>query len=105
MQYFYSVGLGGTGMIPGRAHDRFGIGYYYLDVESPTLRGPLQDRSFLRDEWGFEAFYNLAITPWLRLTPDIQVIGGAQKQRVLGLVRRESIDTAVVVGFRIQVLL
>jgi porin len=105
LQYFYSVGLGGTGMIPGRSHDRFGLGYYYLDVESPTLRGPLQDRSFLRDEWGFEAFYNVALTPWLLLTPDIQVIGPAQKQRALGLVRRESVDTAVVVGFRIQVLL
>jgi len=62
--------MGGVRDVSSRPHDQFGIGYYYLDVESPTLRGPLQTMSFLRDEWGFEAFYNVAITPWmLRPTP------------------------------------
>jgi len=104
MQYFYSAGAGGKGFFSSRPHDQFGIGYYYLDVESPTLQGPLQTRSFLRDEWGFEAFYNVALTPWLLLTPDVQVIGPSQKQRALGLVRRESVDTAAVLGFRVQVV-
>jgi porin len=68
------------------------------------LQTPLRTRSFLRDEWGFEAFYNVALTPWLLLTPDIQVIGPTQKQRALGLVERESVDTAVALGFRVQVI-
>jgi len=104
MQYFYSAGVGGKGFFSSRPHDQFGIGYYYLDVQSPTLQGPLQTRSFLRDEWGFEAFYNVALTPWMLLTPDIQVIGPSQKRRALDLVRRESVDTAVALGFRIQVI-
>lgn len=104
MQYFYSAGVGGKGFFSSRPHDQFGIGYYYLDVQSPTLQGPLRTRSFLRDEWGFEAFYNVALTPWLLLTPDIQVIGPTQKQRVISLLDRKSVDTAVVLGFRMQVV-
>ena len=69
LHYFYSLGVGSTGLIPSRPFDRFGIGYYYIDVESPTFQGPLRTREFLRDEWGFEVFYNVALTPWLLLTP------------------------------------
>ena len=104
MQYFYSAGVGGKGFFSSRPDDQFGIGYYYLDVQSPTLQGPLRTRSFLRDEWGFEAFYNVALTPWLLLTPDIQVIGPTQKQRVISLRDRKSVDTAVALGFRLQVV-
>jgi hypothetical protein len=28
----------------------------------------------LDSEWGFEAFYNHAITPWLQVSPDYQYI-------------------------------
>lgn len=101
MHYFYSMGFGGTGMIPERPHDRFGIGYYYLDVRSPTLVGLLNSRSFFRDEWGFEAFYNVALTPWLLLTPDVQVVGPAQKREFR---TRESVATGVVLGVRLQVV-
>ncbi len=105
MQYFFSAGVGSTGLFLGRPDDRFGIGYYYLDIQSPTLQGPLRERDFLRDEWGFEVFYSVALTPWLLWTPDLQVVGPTQKQRPVGLVRRDSVDTAVVVGFRLQVIL
>lgn len=46
------------------------------------LQGLLQTTEFLRDEYGFEAFYNFAITPWALLTPDIQIVRGAQKDIV-----------------------
>ena len=59
--------------------DEFGIGYYYIDVSNPKFTGLLADREFLRDEYGIEAYYNFAITPWMKLTPDIQVIRPAQK--------------------------
>ena len=101
MQYFYSVGVGGTGMFAERPHDRFGVGYYYLDIRSPTLEGLLNSRSFFRDEWGFEAFYSVALTPWLLLTPDVQVVGPAQKREFR---TRENVATAVVLGFRAQVV-
>ena len=30
------------------------------------------------NEWGTEAYYNIAITPWAQLSPDIQYIDGAR---------------------------
>jgi porin len=106
MHYFYSVGVGGKGVIPSRELDRFGIGYYYLDIANPTLQVPIVGtKSLLRDEWGFEAFYNVALTPWLLLTPDIQVIGPGQKREIItGLVQRENVATAVVPGVRVNVV-
>ena len=74
---------------------------------------PLQTRRFLRDEYGFEAFYNIAITPWLQLTPDIQIVRGAQKDKVsigtgpLGLlprIDRKSIGISTTLGLRLQMV-
>ncbi len=111
-KYFYSIGFGGKGVIPGRAFDQFGIGYYYDSIENPTLQTKrFGTQSFLRDEWGFEAFYNVALTPWLLLTPDVQVIGPAQKRKVTGNFTSPStvfgsyIGTATVIGFRLQLIL
>ena len=46
---------------------------------------------------------SLALTPWMLLTPDIQVIRPAQKD-VVTLIppTRQGIDTATVVGVRLQ---
>jgi porin len=107
MHFFVSFGVGGKGIIPSRPLDRFGIGYYYIDVKSPKVTGLLgNDRSFLRDEYGFEAFYNIAITPWMQLTPDIQVIRPAQKEVITraGPITfdRKNVHTATVLGLRLQ---
>jgi carbohydrate-selective porin OprB len=71
-----------------------------------------QSAKLLRDEYGFEAFYNVAITPWLLLTPDIQVVRGAQREKItvgqgplLGLpfiASRKSIGTTAILGVRLQ---
>ncbi len=103
-QYFYSIGVGGKGMIQGRDFDRFGIGYYYVSVNNPTLQLPFAVRSFLRDEWGFEAFYNVALTPWMLVTPDVQVIGPTQRREATGLLAREYVGTATVLGVRVQLI-
>src|SRR5215468_8527015 len=113
MKFFSSFGVGGKGMFESRPLDQFGLGYYFINVHNPTLQGPIQTRKFLRDENGFEAYYNAALTPWLLLTPDIQVIRGAQKDTVtitqgpLGVLPRidkKSIGTATVLGVRLQVV-
>jgi porin len=115
MHYFYSLGIGGKGVIPNREHDRYGFGFYYIDVNNPKLQGVFQNTELLRDEYGFEAFYNFAITPWLQLTPDIQVIRGAQKEKIaigtapgpIGvpfIASRKSIGTATVLGLRLKML-
>lgn len=105
-RFFYSAGVGGKGIVPGRERDRFGLGAYFIDVSNPTFEGPLGTRTFLSDEWGFEAFYNIALTGWLLLTPDIQVIGPSQNERITSTMPRlaESISTATVIGFRLQIV-
>jgi porin len=113
MHLFYSLGIGGKGVIPTRHNDRYGFGFYYLDVNNPELRGPLQNTKLLRDEYGFEAFYNIAITPWLQLTPDIQIVRGAQKDeisigtgplRLLPRIDKKSIGTATILGLRLKMV-
>jgi porin len=113
MKFFGSFGVGGKGMFESRPLDQFGLGYYYINIDNPSLQGPLQTRRFLRDEYGFEAFYNFAITPWALLTPDIQVVRGAQKDKFtitqgpLGLlprIDRKSISTSTVLGLRLQLV-
>jgi len=110
IHYFYSIGVGGKGVIPGRALDEFGVGYYYIDVSNPKFTGPLAERDFLRDEYGVEAYYNFALTPWMKLTPDIQFIRPAQKdvleidREALIASKKKSVDTATVVGLRLQIV-
>ena len=82
---FYSFGIGGTGLIPGRDRDRFGLGYYYLELSDNRVGLATGD-----DEHGVELFYNMAVTPALEVTADLQVIDGAVRSN----------DTAVIGGLR-----
>lgn len=107
---FYSIGIGGKGVMNSRPNDAFGVGFYYIDVAHPKLIGIFKDRELLRDEYGVEAYYNFAITPWLKLTPDIQFIRPAQKDRIaveFGLpptIKKESLDSSIVLGLRLQTI-
>ena len=38
LEQFYSFGIGGRGMLPGRDHDRFGIGFYYTNFSDDLPR-------------------------------------------------------------------
>jgi len=109
MRYFYSLGVAGKGVIPNRHNDRYGLGFYYIDANSPKLQGLFQKTRLLRDEYGFEAFYNIAITPWLHLTPDIQVVRGAQKSKFTidslpTIVNKKSISPATILGLRMKIV-
>jgi porin len=88
---FYSIGVGGKGIIPGRDNDTFGIGYYYVESsdEFPDLLGLID----IDDGQGFEVFYNIEVTPWLHVTPDFQIIEPAV----------DNFDTAYVLGIRTKV--
>jgi porin len=67
------VGLGGTGLIPGRSRDNWGFGYYYA-APSNDLKDSLASVLKIRDEQGVEIFYNFAVTPWFTLGADLQII-------------------------------
>lgn len=104
MQYFYSLGVGGKGVMESRPNDLFGVGWYYIDIKNPelTIQG-LVNKKFLRDEQGVELYYSFAVTPWAHLTPNIQVIHGAQKQTLALLpANRKDIHTATILGLRLH---
>ena len=92
---FFNVGLGGNGLIASRRNDDFGISYAYTDL-SEVLKDNLNliTLGLLRPqpEHQFEGFYNFHITPWMRLTGDVQIIRGV----------RRLVDTAVVPGARLE---
>ena len=69
MAQSYSLGLGGMGLIPTRPRDRYGAGYYYINVANA-----LPDALNANAEQGIELFYNVEVTPWLHITPDLQFI-------------------------------
>ncbi len=81
VHYFASIGLGGKGVIPGREHDQFGVGYFYVWATTPQtpVNPALADQVFGDNTQGLELYYEIAITPWMRLTPDLQVIDPSTK--------------------------
>lgn len=83
------LGVGGTGLIPGRSRDNWGVGFFHYSVSS-ALKQSLGPVVAIDDEQGVEIFYNAAVTPWLHVGADLQVIDPVLSQR----------DTAVIFGLR-----
>ena len=67
------VGIGGSSPICNRKLDTFGIAYYYMAL-SDSFKNDVRPIVPVRDEHGVELFYNVAVTPWLHIAPDIQVV-------------------------------
>lgn len=67
------VGVGGTGVF-GRDLDRWGIGYFKYALSKDLKEGLVALRKPQKDESGIEAYYNLAVMPWLRVTANMQWI-------------------------------
>jgi porin len=90
---FFTVGISGKSPFKGRSRDTFGIAFAYTGV-SNDLKDVADPLVRFRDEQGVETFYSFAVTPWLRLTGDLQFVRPA----------RPNIDTAVVPGLRLQLI-
>jgi len=88
-----TAGVGGTGAFGSRKADEWGVGYTWTGL-SGDFKALLDPLVALGDEHQVEAFYNLAMAPWIRLTADLQVIWPA----------RPGVDTAVLPGARLQLL-
>ena len=86
-------GIGGRAMFPHRPLDTFGVGFFYLGLSNDfkTLAQPILAQ---QDERGIEAFYNWAVTPWCRLTYDLQV---ADPSTTI-------YDTTILNGLRLQLI-
>ena len=85
-------GFAAHGIIPGRPRDVCGLGAFFYDF-SDTLQNAVAPLVTFDDEVGFEAFYNFAVTPWFRVTADVQVVDPANG----------TFGTAVVAGLRASV--
>lgn len=68
------VGLAGNNLLDGRENDRWGVGFFHYGLTKPLLSALEALDLRRRSEGGVEAFYNFAITPWLRLSADLQLI-------------------------------
>jgi porin len=89
VRWFGSAGLAGTSPISGRSEDTFGAGYYYTGVS-----GAITDLAPvllpLGDEHGVEVYYNVAVTPWFHVTPDLQFVDPF----------RDAVEESVLLGVR-----
>jgi carbohydrate-selective porin OprB len=61
------------GPMSSRPHDRMGISFWYAWLAN-NYKQLVRPVANLRDFYGFEVYYNIAINKWLHLTPDLQVI-------------------------------
>lgn len=87
------AGFAGHGIVPGRPLDVFGIGCFYYDF-SDDLQDATSPLVRFDDEQGIEVFYNLAVTPWFRVSADLQWINpatGANDDALVGALRTQII--------------
>lgn len=93
LKYYASIGVGGRRMSSARPLDSWGIGYYFVGL-SDEIKTLTQNVRPLRDEYGAEAFYNIALLPSCRLTPNLQVARS-------GLV---GVDPPLIFGLRLETI-
>ena len=90
LSWFLSFGVGGNSPIAGRGADTFGAGWFVAGTSDQI--GPVLEIPFgpIDDGHGVELFYNWLATPWLSITPDLQVL----------VPSRQNVDTSLVLGLR-----
>ena len=92
-QYNLFASVEAFGPMASRPQDRMGVSFFYnwlSDDFVDTLTDlPIPIR--LRDVWGFELYYNIAINKWMHLTPDLQLVKNENKGD----------DLAVIPGIRL----
>ena len=101
----YSAGLVGKGVVPGRPNDNLGIGWARTKVSNDFV--PFMRDTFnlgLNHEDVVELYYSAALTPWLNVSPSLQIINsGLSKTLDSGGTRLKNLDTAYVAGVRVGV--
>ena len=85
--------IGGQSPIAGREDDQFGIGWFYNGFSGEL--GPIATNQLGIGDYatGVEIYYNYAATPYLRVTPDLQVVEPGVT----------TANTALILGLRVQI--
>jgi porin len=89
-------------MVPGRRRDTFGLGWSYVELSDkliPTLRQFLN--LGLKREHAVELYYSAAVTPWLFVTPDLQIVQSALNNVLAPGPQLKQVDTAIIGGLRV----
>jgi len=90
VEWSFSGGIGGRGLIPSRDNDTFGIGYFHTSIQEGRLSGFTSVNDHAE---GFEAYYGLALTPAAVLSFDAQVVDPVSAE----------LDNAIVLGMRLGI--
>lgn len=104
IKYSYSLGLVGKGVVPGRPRDDFGIGWArteFSDDFLPHLRTALD--LGLDHEDAVELYYNAAVTPWLNVSPSLQIISPALNKALDANGNFQNLDTTYIAGVRVGI--
>jgi porin len=73
LKWHLVAGVSGTGVFE-RELDRWGVGYFKYALSKDLKDSLVQIGQRRRNEWGVEGYYNLAVTPWLRVTGTVMWI-------------------------------
>lgn len=100
----FTLGLAGKGMVTGRPGDGFGIGFSRTEFSDNFM-------SYLRDtfdlgldhEDALELYYSAAITPWLTLSPSVQVIQPGLEKTLDENGEFRDLETIYLVGVRVGI--
>jgi porin len=95
-----NVALYGSSPITSRPLDTFGVGYTFTRYSSP-VRDLAPVLLPIGNDQAIELFYNVGVTPWFHVTPDLQVVFPAREDTIPP--NRQSIDTALVLGLRAKI--
>jgi len=105
IKYSFLAGLGGKGVGQSRPNDTYGLAVEWTQFSSafiPFLRERLA--LGLEHEDAVEAYYNFAVTGWLSVTADLQIVNSGLKKAPnssgTGLM---NIDNDVIAGMRFRV--
>ena len=102
IKYSYTLGLVGKGVVPGRANDDFGIGWSraeFSDNFVPYLRNTFN--LGLNHEDAVEMYYKAAVTPWLDVSPSLQIINSGLNKVFDSSGNLKDLDTTYLVGVRV----
>ena len=102
-QYNFFTAVEAYGLMASRPHDRMGVAFWYnwLSDDFKELVSPVED---LRDFWGVELYYNIALNKWLHLTPGLQFIKnehGGQPEIPFVQKKKNGDDLAIIPGVRL----
>ena len=100
----YTLGLVGKGVVPGRPHDDFGIGWSRAKFSDNFV-------PYMRDTFGIgldhedavELYYSASVTPWLTVSPSFQAVRSGLTKTLDSSNDFKNLHTTYLVGVRVGI--